>query len=174
MLYLYFPILLLFGLLLVYKGKRFYKKNETVFQQLDAFDSDSIVYFSRVWTCFSVIKLARSYQYKKIYFIRNAIIFIDDYSLDMNINSDKYAETHIIFKKNSEPKIDKNLFRNYGYIENLTVSQNGEVKINSGIFKQSLWEKIGFYPNDISTKITFTLPIQDSEIKEKLRQMGII
>lgn len=163
-------ILLFYTLFLIYKERFFFfKKNKELLlliQQLEPKKS-----FNNIWCTLSSSKIITSSFFAKVFFIPNGIIVIEDYSLDLNTNSKKYANTFLVTNHNLN--INKYLFRNLSYIQKITLLENGIIKISTKNYQQSIFKSIGFLNSSYNVTIKLNLTQAQYEIKKILEEMNL-
>lgn len=156
--YIFLAVLLLSYLsFLIYKERViFFKKNRELLSKIGHFENEATIVLDRVWCTFSKSKLVSSGFFAKIYIVKNGILIIDDYTLDLNKNKEKYASTYLICHEKKLPKIDRFLFRNWSIIKNISINEKGDVKVKVDNYQQSPFKSIGFYPSSYSFEISFS------------------
>jgi len=134
---------------------------------------EEIKCFDGIWCSFTSFGLIYSGFYAKVYFIPQGIILINDYDLDLNWNSKKYAETHLIYKTKNKPKIDEYLFRNIGLIQKGSISADGKLKLKIRKLEQSVFKSISFSANSYDINIDINLHLSMNDVDDLLKKMKI-
>ncbi|MDQ3191434.1 MAG: hypothetical protein M3Q58_07570 [Bacteroidota bacterium] len=159
-------IVLIYTSFLIYRERIvFFKKNERIIRKIQ--EIKEIREFNQVWCSISSSKISTSGLFINVYFIKNCIILIEDYSLDLNINRAQYANTYIIKKKNSKTEIKNILFRNLSYIKELSLQENGKLILKTENHQQSVFKTITFY-SFYNLSFEFSLPLNKEEVKQLL------